>query len=134
MLVLVALAVPFALSVSNRVETEVEGQTAGQAHLIAASVAGRLEERRRAARGSWGGPPTTSAGASWWSTRAGRLVADSAGPGLLGSRYGDRPEIAAVLAVGTVEQGRGGAARWTRSSSTPPCPWCTRAGALAPCA
>ena len=41
-LVLVALAIPFALSVSGRVDAEVRGQAAGQAHLVAASAAGRL--------------------------------------------------------------------------------------------
>ena len=104
-LVLVALAVPFALSVSSRVEAEVEGQAAGQAHLIAASVAGRLDEpvplRRLVARAG-----DDVRGRVVVVDAAGRLLADSAGTGLLGSPYGGRPEIAAVLANGTVEQGR----------------------------
>jgi two-component system, OmpR family, sensor kinase len=104
-LVLVALAVPFALSVSSRVEAEVEGQSVAQAHLIAASVAGRLGDAgalrelvERAGRDVEGRVVVVDA--------AGRLVADSAGPGLVGSEYGTRPELAAVLADGRVEQGR----------------------------
>jgi signal transduction histidine kinase len=104
-LVLVALAVPFALNVSDRVETEVESQAASQAHLIAASVTGRLDEPaslqqivRRAGDDVQGRVVVVGA--------RGRLLADSAGDGLVGTSYADRPEIRATLADGTVEQGR----------------------------
>ena len=104
-LVLVALAVPFALSVSSRVEAEVEGQAAGQAHLIAATVAGRLDQPaalqrtvRRAAGDVRGRVVVVDSG--------GRLLADSAGAELVGESYADRPELAAALADGTVQQGR----------------------------
>jgi two-component system, OmpR family, sensor kinase len=104
-LVLVALAIPFALSVSSRVEAEVEGQAAGQAHLIAATVAGLLDEpaalRRNVARlaGDVDGRVVVV-------DSNGRLLADSAGDALVGTSYGDRPEVAAALGAGTVEQGR----------------------------
>jgi signal transduction histidine kinase len=104
-LVLVALAVPFAFSISNRVEAEVEGQATGQAHLIAATVAGRLDDPdalralvSRAGQDVDGRVVVVDA--------AGLLLADSAGDGLVGRDYGDRPEIAAVLAGGALEQGR----------------------------
>jgi two-component system, OmpR family, sensor kinase len=104
-LVLVALAVPFALNVSDRVETEVESQAASQTHLIAASVTGRLDEPaalqqivRRAGGDVQGRVVVVGA--------RGRLLADSAGSGLVGASYADRPEIRAALAEGTIEQGR----------------------------
>ena len=104
-LVLVALAVPFALSVSNRVEAEVEAQGAAQAHLVAASVAGILGRPAELQR------LVVDAGSDVRGRVVvvgprGRLLADSEGPRLLGRSYADRPEIAAVLADGAVEQGR----------------------------
>ena len=104
-LVLVALAVPFALSVSNRVEAEVEAQGAAQAHLVAASVAGILGRPAELQR------LVVDAGSDIRGRVVvvgprGRLLADSEGPRLLGRSYADRPEIAAVLADGAVEQGR----------------------------
>jgi two-component system, OmpR family, sensor kinase len=104
-LVLVALAVPFAVSVSSRVEAEVRAQASAEAHLIAAGVAGRFERPAamqefvtRAADDIRGRVVVVDA--------AGGLVADSEGAHLLGDAYGDRPEIAAVLESGRVEQGR----------------------------
>jgi signal transduction histidine kinase len=104
-LVLVALAVPFALSVSNRVEAEVEGQAEGQAHLVAATVAGRLDEPsalRQLVRGAAG----DVSGRVVVVDSAGRTLADSAGTRFTGRSLRDRPEIAGALARGTVEQGR----------------------------
>jgi two-component system, OmpR family, sensor kinase len=104
-LVLVALAVPFALSVSNRVEAEVEGQAAQQAQLIAASAAGRLDDRS-ALRGVVREAAGDVRGRVLVVDARGRLLADSAAPELVGTSYASRPEIAAVLAGGTLEQGR----------------------------
>jgi signal transduction histidine kinase len=103
-LVLVALAIPFAFSVSSRVDAEVEGQVAGQAHLVAASVAGRLDQPqalRRLVRRAAG----DIRGRVIVVDSRGRLLADSAGPRLVGASYADRPEIAAALGGGRVEQG-----------------------------
>jgi two-component system, OmpR family, sensor kinase len=104
-LVLVAVGIPFALSISHRVEAEVQSQTSGQAHLIAASAAGRLDDaaalRRlveRAAADVDGRVVIVDA--------RGRLVADSAGSRLLGASYRDRPEIAAALRSGRVQEGK----------------------------
>ena len=104
-LVLVALAVPFGLSVSQRVEADVEGQAAGQAHLIAATVAGRLDEPRTLVRLVQRAADDVS-GRVIVTDVQGRLRADSAGGGLLGESYRDRPEIGAVLDGAAVQQGR----------------------------
>ncbi|HVM17915.1 MAG TPA: HAMP domain-containing sensor histidine kinase [Gaiellaceae bacterium] len=104
-LVLVALAVPFAVSLSSRVDAEVRAQTAAEAHLIAAAVAGRLDRPgalqelvARAADDVRGRVVVVDA--------AGTLVADSEGTHLLGSDYGARPELAVALEEGRVAQGR----------------------------
>jgi signal transduction histidine kinase len=103
-LVLVALAIPFAFSVSARVESEVRGQAESQAHLIAASAAGRLD-RPRALRQLVAGAARDTQGRVVVVDSRGRVVADSAGARFVGRGYGDRPEIAAVLRTGRVQQG-----------------------------
>lgn len=104
-LVLVALLVPLALNVSRRVDTEVRAQAGGAAHLVAASASGRLDgtadlERlvERAADDVNGRVIVVD--------RNGSLVADSEGAGLLGTSYGQRPEIRTALDTGRVSQGR----------------------------
>ena len=104
-LVLVALEVPLALNVSRRVDAEVRAQAAGEAHLIAASASGALDDSvgldalvARAARDVDGRVIVVDA--------TGTLLADSAGPGLRSTSYEDRPEIAAVLADGRPTQGK----------------------------
>jgi signal transduction histidine kinase len=103
-LVVVALEVPLVLTVRERIESDVEAHSAGQAQLIAASAADAVEDPRtlsriveRAAR-DLGGRVIVVNG-------RGRLVADSAGGGLRNDPYGDRPEIRAAL-TGTMSQGR----------------------------
>ena len=103
-LVIVALEVPLALSLSNRVDTEVEAEAAARAQLVAAAAndslgqPATLERLVRQAGGDLGGRVIV-VGAR------GRLLADSAGDGLLREPYGDRPEIRDALA-GTIAQGR----------------------------
>jgi two-component system, OmpR family, sensor kinase len=103
-LVVVALEVPLVLTVRERIESDVEAHSAGQAQLIAASAADAVEDPRtlsriveRAAR-DLGGRVIVVNG-------RGRLVADSAGGGLRNDPYGNRPEIRAAL-TGTMSQGR----------------------------
>jgi two-component system, OmpR family, sensor kinase len=103
-LVLVALEVPLALSLARRVDAEVKAEAAGQAQVVAAGVAGKLGDRealdsivRRAA--------TALAGRVIVVDARGRLLSDSAGTGLRGTPYGDRPEIRAALDSNT-SQGR----------------------------
>ena len=103
LLVTVALLVPLVLNLSKRVDAEVKAEAAGQAQLVAASLAGRMQERQtleavaqRAALALGGRVIVVDS--------AGRLVADSAGQGLLGRSYADRPELAEALA-GRTSQG-----------------------------
>jgi two-component system, OmpR family, sensor kinase len=95
-LVIVALLVPLALNLSRRVDAEIRSEARGQAQLLASFAAGRLDTPdeldrlvRTAERDLQGrvivvGP-------------RGRLLADSAGPGLRSTSYASRPEIAAAL-------------------------------------
>ncbi len=101
---IVALEVPLARSLSNRVDTEVEAEAAGRAQLVAAAANDSLADRetldalvRRASRDLGGRVIVVGGG--------GRRLADSAGAGLLQQPYGDRPEIRDALGA-TVVQGR----------------------------
>jgi two-component system, OmpR family, sensor kinase len=97
-LVIVALEVPLALNLSRRVDAEIRSEARGQAQLLAAFAAGRLDSREEldrlvagAARDLGGrvivvGP-----------LPRGRLLADSEGPGLRSTSYASRPEIADAL-------------------------------------
>jgi signal transduction histidine kinase len=103
-LVIVALEVPLALSLSRRVDAEVEAEAARGAQLLAAAASGGLADREglgrlvdRAAQDLGGRVIVVDA--------RGRLLADSAGEGLLRDPYGARPEIRQALA-GQVAQGR----------------------------
>src|SRR3954467_1459384 len=102
-LMLVPREVPLALNLPKRVDAEVKAEAAGQAQLVAASAAGRLAQRaqvaqvvRTAGRAVGGRVIVVDA--------AGRLVADSAGPGLSSASYASRPEIRTALG-GTTSQG-----------------------------
>jgi signal transduction histidine kinase len=103
LLVILALEVPLALNVSRRVNAEVKAQAASEAQLVAASASGRegpaLNRIVRTAARQLGGRVIVV-------DEQGRLVADSAGRGLLGRSYADRPEIERALATGRTAQGR----------------------------
>lgn len=108
-LVLVALEIPLALSLSSRVDAEVRAQASSQAQIVAAAASGRIDERARLLRTVQDAGRDLGARVIVVDLR-GRLVADSAGSGLRGASYGDRPEIAAALA--------GNPAQGTRHSAT----------------
>ncbi|MGI9657265.1 MAG: HAMP domain-containing sensor histidine kinase [Gaiellaceae bacterium] len=102
--VLVMLEIPLGLNVAGRVDAEVEAQAASEAHLIAATASGRLEVPEvldRVVSRAGGDVNGRVIIADAW----GNLLADSAGPGLLGTSYASRPEIEQVLADGSVAQG-----------------------------
>jgi signal transduction histidine kinase len=103
-LVVVALEVPLALTVRERIESDVESHAAGQAQLIAASSAGALEDERTLSRIVESAAEDLG-GRVIVVDRNGRLVSDSAGEGLEDDSYGDRPEIRAALA-GETSQGQ----------------------------
>jgi signal transduction histidine kinase len=110
-LAIVALEVPLALSLRDRVDAEVRSQARGQAELVAATVAGRLARD---------GPATLAALARSAADNArgrvilvdgrGVVLADSAGTERVGTDYGDRPEIVSAL--------RGKVAQEQRDSAT----------------
>jgi signal transduction histidine kinase len=104
-LAIVALEVPLAISLSERVDAEVRSQSANQALLVAATAADVLDDAEalaalaeRAGRNTRGRVLITDA--------RGNLLADSAGDARLGDPYGNRPEIAAALAGRTFQQER----------------------------
>jgi signal transduction histidine kinase len=111
LLAIVALEVPLASSIRRRVDDEVRSQARAQAEVLAATAADLLSPLRRPELQAL----ATRSGAAVRGRvivvdARGRLVADSAGMGLIGSSYRRRPEIAASLA-GRIEQG-------TRHSNT----------------
>jgi signal transduction histidine kinase len=105
LLAIVALEVPLALNLRDRVDAEVRSQARSQAEVAAATAAGQLrrpaELRRIAttvARSARGRVVIVNV--------RGRLVADSAGQDALGADYSSRPEIAAALKGRTVQEQR----------------------------
>lgn len=106
-LAIVALLVPLALSLRDRVDAEVRLQARSQAEVVAARAAtlvrpprrAELERlARRAARAVRGRVVVVGAG--------GRLLADSAGVAVFGAPYGSRPEIAGALRGDVVQTRR----------------------------
>jgi len=96
LLAIVALEVPLAISLRDRVDAEVRSQARSQADVVAATVAGNLdapetldETVRTAGEAVRGRVVVTDL--------EGALLADSAGTDRLGTDYGDRPEIASAL-------------------------------------
>jgi two-component system, OmpR family, sensor kinase len=109
LLVIVMLEVPLVLNISRRVDAEVKAEASGQAQLVATTSADQLDQRSamqrivdRSARALGGRVIVVG--------RAGRVIVDSAGPGVRGVSYADRPEIRAAL--------DGATAQGTRHSSS----------------
>jgi signal transduction histidine kinase len=94
LLAIVALEVPLALSLRDRVDAEVRSQARAQVDLVAATISGQLD-------GEFGDVVASAArnvrGRVVVVGIDGRLLADSSGMDRLGSDYGTRPEIAAAL-------------------------------------
>ena len=110
-LAIVALEVPTALNLRDRVNAEVRSQAAGQADVVAASAADLLAPRDRASLDALARRAADSVrGRVIVVDGRGRVLSDSAGPGAIGASYADRPEVAAAL--------RGKAEQHTRRSRT----------------
>jgi signal transduction histidine kinase len=137
LLALIALGVPLAVSLRDRVDAEVKGQARSQADVVAASAAELLEPPRRSGLRRLARISADSVrGRVIVVDRRGRLLADSAGAPA-GRSYASRPEVQAALhghseqisrnsntlgteilatAVPVLEHGRpGGAVRITQS-------------------
>ena len=94
LLAIVALEVPLALTLRDRVDAEVRSQARAQADLMAATLSGQLDRDfgqviARTARSVRGRVVVVG--------QDGRLLADSAGTDRLGTDYSARPEIATAL-------------------------------------
>jgi two-component system, OmpR family, sensor kinase len=94
LLAIVALEVPLALTLRDRVDAEVRSQARAQADLMAATLSGQLDRDfgpviARTARSVRGRVVVVG--------EDGRLLADSAGTDRLGTDYSARPEIATAL-------------------------------------
>jgi signal transduction histidine kinase len=105
LLAIVALEVPLALSLGERVDAEVRSQASNQAALVAATASDLLADEAalasltaRAAR--------TVRGRVLIVGPRGRVLADSAGPEQVGADYSTRPEIAAALGGRTYQARR----------------------------
>ncbi len=97
LLALIALGVPLAVSLGDRVDAEVRSQARSQADVVAASASELLEHRQRQALRRLVRVSAASArGRVVVVGRSGRLLADSAGAPP-GRDYANRPEIRAAL-------------------------------------
>lgn len=107
LLAVVALGVPLGLSLRDRVDAEVRGQARSQADVLAASASELLELRQLGAlRRLTESSASAVRGRVIVVDRSGRVVADSAGGGEVGTSYANRPEIAAALRGDAYQQVR----------------------------
>jgi signal transduction histidine kinase len=110
LLALIALGVPLAVSLRDRVDSEVRGQARSQADVVAATASELIDPTRSAALERLAHVSAESVrGRVIVVDRRGRLLADSAGAPA-GRSYAGRPEVRAAL--------RGQAEQITRSSET----------------
>lgn len=97
LLALIALGVPLAVSLRDRVDAEVRGQARSQADVVAASAGELLDPRQRPALRNLVRISADSVrGRVIVVNSRGRLLADSAGAPV-GRSYADRPEVRAAL-------------------------------------
>jgi signal transduction histidine kinase len=96
LLAIVALEVPLVISLRDRVDAEVRSQARAQADVVAATVAGNLDEPETLDRTVERAAETVR-GRVVVTDLDGALLSDSAGTDRLGTDYGDRPEIAQAL-------------------------------------
>jgi len=97
LLAILALGVPLALNLRDRVDSEVRSQARSQADVIAATAADRIDEGPPVLRSLADRSAETVRGRVVIVGARGRVIADSAGSARRGESYADRPEIAAAL-------------------------------------
>jgi two-component system, OmpR family, sensor kinase len=98
LLAAVALGVPSALNLRDRVDAEVRSQARAQADVVAATASELLEDGDAAARAELVARAARSLrGRVILVDAAGVVLADSSGGGRLGADYSSRPEVAAAL-------------------------------------
>jgi signal transduction histidine kinase len=104
-LVIVALEVPLVTNISKRVDSEVKADAFAQAQLIATNANDDLH-RPEVLQQLVETSASQVGGRVIITSRNGRLLADSAGPGLRGTSYASRPEIAQALQEDTAQDTR----------------------------
>src|SRR5215211_2935996 len=104
-LVIVALEVPLASNVARRVDSEIKADAFAQAQLIATTANDDLDRPPVLQRLVEGSAPQLG-GRVIVVDAKGRLLADSAGPGLQGTSYASRPEIQSSLDGETAQDTR----------------------------
>jgi len=110
LLALIALGVPLAVSLRDRVDSEVKGQARSQADVVAATASELIDPPQRGALGRLARLSADSVrGRVIVVDGSGRLLADSAGT-TLGRSYAGRPEVSAAL--------RGNSEQISRNSET----------------
>jgi two-component system, OmpR family, sensor kinase len=94
----VALGIPLALSLRDRVDAEVRDQARSEANVVAASAVATLGTGERHALDRLTNIAARSVrGRVLVLSNKGRVIADSAGPHEIGSSYASRPEVKAAL-------------------------------------
>jgi two-component system, OmpR family, sensor kinase len=101
-LVIVALEVPLAVNLPKRVDAEIKGDARDQAVLVAAGASGRLTDQRELNRLVETAERTLGGRVMVVDAR-GRVLADSAGPGTRGERYGTRQEVRVALSGRSIQ-------------------------------
>lgn len=105
LLVIVALEVPLVTNISKRVDSEIKADAFEQAQLIATTANDDLAHQGRL-QGLVEESARNVGGRVIITDDNGILLADSAGPGLVGSSYASRPEIAKALRNHTAQDER----------------------------
>ena len=107
LLALIAFGVPLAISLGNRVDSEVKAQARNQADLVAASAPDLTDHGQRSTlQRLVASSAESQRGRVLVTDSTGRVIADSAGPGEIGTSYASRPEIAGALQGRTVQETR----------------------------
>ncbi len=102
-LAIVVLEVPLVLNLSRRVDAEVKAEAAGQAQIIAATAGERFEGPPRALQDLVETSASQLGGRVILLGADGRVIVDSAGVGLRGASYADRPEVVTALGGETAQ-------------------------------
>lgn len=97
LLAILALGVPLALNVRDRVDSEVRSQARGQADIVAATASDLLDDDRAGLEDLARVSAANVRGRVVIVDRGGRVLADSAGTATRGEQYGNRPEVASAL-------------------------------------
>lgn len=97
LLAILALGVPLALNLRDRVDSEVRSQARSQADVIAATASDSIDEGAPVLRGLARRSAESVRGRVVIVDERGRVVADSAGSAQRGESYASRPEIASAL-------------------------------------